>query len=47
MQVEVRDGQHAKLLQRIPMSAEALTVSRDGHYFATAKGKSVSIWELR
>jgi WD40 repeat protein len=43
---EVWDGEHKKLLQKIPASADALALSPDGHHFAIAERSAIAIWEL-
>ena len=46
--VDIWDGAHKTLLQKIPTkSAGAMTVSRDGHYFAVADLSHISVWELK
>lgn len=44
--VEVWDASHSEMLQSIPVSADAISLSPDGHHFAVVEGSKISIWEL-
>lgn len=50
-EIRIWDGQHRKLLQEIPYDvknfANALTVSRDGRYFAAGKNSKILVWEMK
>lgn len=45
--VEIRDGSHHHLLQKIPHQAWSLAVSPHGHYLALGEGRQIQIWRLR
>ena len=45
--VEIWDGAHQHLLQKIPHQAWSLAVSAHGHYLALGEGREIQIWRLQ
>ena len=45
--VEIWDGDHHHLLQKIPHQAWSLAVSPHGHYLALGEGRQIQIWRLQ
>jgi len=45
--VEIWDGTHQHLLQKIPHQAWSLAVSLHGHYLALGEGRQIQIWRFR
>ncbi len=46
-EVEIWDGSHHRLLQKIPHQAWSLAVSPHGHYLALGEGGQIQVWRFR
>lgn len=46
-EVEIWDGSHHHLLQKIPHQAWSLAVSPHGHYLALGEGGQIQVWRFR
>jgi WD40 repeat protein len=46
-EVEIWDGSHQHLLQKIPHQAWSLAVSSHGHYLALGEGREIQVWRFR